>query len=242
MIDSTQHYSAVVTRPGKSARGQPLAGLFAVDAEAAVVRVLQEADAALTAAEVKQALRAGGVAKASADAAWPRVQKKIKSHDHVIAESNRYRWTAKGRDVSPVEALELLVRGRPAARRKAELAAIVRAALASPAPPDLETAARQRQGEIDAVRTLAELAIEVEELTANEASSSAMVHRVRARVNRSGLEPIDRAGEETTFDRKRHKAIGRPIRDGAPVVVVRPGYVWKSSDDEVLIARPVVEE
>ncbi len=207
-----------------------------------MVRVLQEADAALTAAEVKQALRAGGVSKADADAAWPRVQKKIKSHVHVIAESNRYRWTPKRRDVSPMEALELLVKGRPGAGRKAELAAIVGAALARPAPPDLETAARQRQGEIDAVRTLAELAIEVEELTANEASSNAMVHRVRARVNRSGLEPIDRAGEETTFDRKRHKAIGRPIRDGAPVVVVRPGYVWKSSNEEVLIARPVVEE
>ncbi len=207
-----------------------------------MVRVLQEANAALTAGEIKLALRAGGVAKADADAAWPRVQKKIKSHDHVIVESNRYRWTAKGRDVSPMEALDLLVKGRPGAGRKAQLAAIVRAALASPPSPDLETAARQRQGDIDAVRTLAELAIEVEELTANEASSSAMIHRVRARVNRSGLEPIDRAGEETTFDRKRHKPIGRPIRDGAPVVVVRPGYVWKSSTEEVLIARPVVEE
>lgn len=231
-----------MTRPGKSARGQPLAGLFAADAEAAVVRVLQEANAALTAGEVKQALRAGGVAPAAADAAWPRVQKKIKSHDHVIAEANRYRWTAKGRDVAPMEALELLVKGRPGAGRKAELAAIVRAALASPASSDLETAARQRQEDIDAVRTLAELAIEVEELTVNEASSSAMIHRVRARVNRSGLEPIDRAGEETMFDRRRHKPIGRPIRDGAPVIVVRPGYVWKTRTEEVLIARPVVEE
>jgi len=216
-----------------------------------VIRVLREANAALTAGDVKTALRAGGVAKADADATWPRVQKRLKSHDSVIAEGNRYRWTPKARDVSAEEALDLLVKGRPGARRKAELAAIVRVAIVPATTdqdsrpdrsPDAEAAARQRQQEIDAVRTLAELAIEVEELTANEASASAMIHRVRARVNRSGLEPIDRAGEETTFDRKRHTSIGRPIRDGAPVVVVRPGYMWKAHSEEVLIARPVVEE
>jgi hypothetical protein len=237
-----------VTRPGRSTRGPTLADVFVADAEAAVLRVLREAGTALTAGEVKQALVAGGVAKAAADAAWPRIQRRIRSHDHVATEGNRYRWAA-GSAVSPEVALDLLVRGRPSAQRKAELAAMVRTALAgvppavdTDAPLDLETAARRRQDEIDAVRTLAELAIEVEELTANEASSSAMIHRVRARVHRSGLEPIDRAGDETTFDRKRHKPIGRSIRDGAPVVVVRPGYVWKSPTEDVLIARAVVEE
>ena len=63
-----------------------------------------------------------------------------------------------------------------------------------------DEAARQRQAGIDAARALAELAIEVEELTAKQASADTVVHRLRARVHRSGLEPIDRAGEETTFD------------------------------------------
>jgi hypothetical protein len=244
-----------VTRPGRSARGPTLADIFAADAEAAVLRVLRDAGTALTAGEVKRALMAGGVSKSAADGAWPRIQRKIRSHDRVTTEGNRYRWAAGGPEVSPDEALNLLVRGRSSARRKEELALVVRAALVGTtsevAPPrendagarsDPESAARRRQGEIDAVRTLAELAIEVEELTVNEASSVALIHRVRARVHRSGLEPIDRAGDETTFDRKRHRAIGRPIRDGAPVVVVRPGYVWKSPTEDVLIARAVVEE
>jgi hypothetical protein len=69
-----------------------------------------------------------------------------------------------------------------------------------------------------------------------------LVQRVRGRVKRCGLEPVDRAGQETTYDRDRHKPIGGAIADGSPVVVVRPGYVWKSSDGDVLISRPVVEE
>lgn len=230
-----------MTRPGKSPRGRPLAELFAADPHAAVLRVLQQAGAALTAGELKAALRAGGVAKVDADRAWPRVQKRVKAHGHVIIEAATYRWAAQARSVSPAEALELILTSRPDAARRAELAAIVRAAV-EPVSVDRVAAARQRQADIDAVRALAELAIEVEELTVNEASANAMIHRVRARVKRTGLEPIDRAGDETTFDRKRHKPIGGPIRDGAPVVVVRPGYVWKAPTEDVLLAKAVVEE
>jgi hypothetical protein len=31
-------------------------------------------------------------------------------------------------------------------------------------------------------------------------------------------------------------------RDGAPVVVVRPGYAWRTAHEEVLVARAVVQE
>lgn len=231
-----------MTPPGKSPRRQALAELFASDAEAAVLHVLQKADAALTAAGIKTALRAGGVAKADADRAWPWVQKKIKAHDHVTVEpGHRYRRTAERRRISAAEALELIVKGRPRAARRAELAAVIRAALGG-SPDNGVAAARQRQTEIDGARALAELAGEVEELTVNEASARAMIHRVRARVKRTGLEPIERAGEETTFDRKRHQPIGPPIRDGAPVVVVRPGYVWQTPTEDVLIAKAIVEE
>jgi hypothetical protein len=98
------------------------------------------------------------------------------------------------------------------------------------------------QEALDGVRALAELAIEVEELIVNEASAAALIHRIRGRVKRAGLEPIERAGEETSFARARHKPIGRPIADGTPVIVVRPGYVWKGPDGDVLIAKAVVQE
>jgi GNAT superfamily N-acetyltransferase len=115
------------------------------------------------------------------------------------------------------------------------------AALAEPQEsPDLLN--RLQQTEMDAARALAEMAIEVEELAAKDASTRAMTHRVRARMKRMRLEPIDNAGEEVAFDRRRHQLIGPDIRDGAPVVVVRPGYVWKTPSKDVLIERPVVQD
>jgi hypothetical protein len=102
--------------------------------------------------------------------------------------------------------------------------------------------AQERQLRIDAIRALAELAMEIEELTANEAEPAVMVEKVRAQATQAGLEPIGRAGEETTFDRSRHKPIGGAVRDGAPVYVVRPGYTWHAPDEDVLIGKAIVEE
>jgi hypothetical protein len=206
---------------------------------AAVLQVLQQAAGPWTAADVKQALETGGVARAEVDRVWPGVQRKLKSHDRVTVDGRTYRFTFP--PVTAAEALELLGQGRVPAGQKPELLDIVRAALAEPSG-DLEEEARRRQSDIDAVRALAELASEAEELAVNEARPEALIHRLRARVKRSGLEPIGRAGDETTFDRKRHKPIGGAIRDGAPVVVVRPGYVWKAPTEDVLITKAVVEE
>jgi hypothetical protein len=86
------------------------------------------------------------------------------------------------------------------------------------------------------------MAIEVEELAAKQASARAIIHRVRNRMKGLRLEPIGRAGEQVSFDRTQHQPIGPDIPDGAPVVVVRPGYVWRTSDKDVLIERPVVQD
>ncbi|HEX6873285.1 MAG TPA: hypothetical protein VF163_19490 [Micromonosporaceae bacterium] len=230
-----------MTRAGRTTRRHALATLFADTPLEAVLQVLREATSSLTAIEVKAALQAGGVPRADADRRWPAVQRKLASHPQVAVQEHRYRWAEKP-PVTPIEALDLLTTGRVPAARKAELLDLVRSALTADAGGSPESAARQRQAQIDAVRALAELAGEVEELTANEARAQVIVQRVRARVKRSGLEPIDQAGEETTFDRKRHHPITGPIRDGASVFVVRPGFIWKTPTEEVLIAKAVVEE
>ena len=223
--------------------------MWAADRLEAALRVLRQARRALDAGEVKAALEGAGVDRVEVDLAWPHLQKKVRAHERVRVEDNRYAWTSRPREISAAEALELIVRGRPAAKQKVELAEIVRGGLAGPgaAPttepsPDAETAARSRQADIDRIRALAQLAIEVEELTTNQASARAMIHRVRAEVKRTGLEPIDRAGDVTRFDPRRHEPIGRPIEAGTSVVVVRPGYVWKTSTEEVLIAKAVVQD
>ncbi len=237
---------------------------------ASVLRVLGEADGALTAIEVKKALQAGGVKKAAADEAWPAVQKRLKVHDDVLVEGNRYRRKTPPAPPSALEALDLLLQGDVADARKGALVEAVRAALAAsqpepgpaaepapkpgPAPesaaaaaqpdpePDLEEAARQRQAAIDAVKLLADLASEVEELIANETEPEVMIRQIRAWVKRSGLDPVGRAGEETKFDRKTHRPIGGQIRDGATVIVVRPGYIYKAPEKDLLIGKAVVEE
>jgi hypothetical protein len=184
-----------------------LGAAFAEDEVQAVLRVLRDAGEGLTPAEVRAALRAGGVSDTDVAAAWPRVQRRIRWRPDVERAQGTYRWRA-------------------------------------PAPAeDLRGQLNQaRQAEIAAIRALAELAVEVEELAFNEASARAVVHRVRARAKLAQLEPIERAGAETTFNRARHKPIGQDIADGTVVVVVRPGYVWKAPPEDLVIAKAVVQD
>jgi hypothetical protein len=228
-----------VTRPGRGSRAKALADQYAQDPVGVVLQILRSSASPMTPAEVQARLESGGVPDARR--AWKGVQPKLATHDHVVRDDGTYAWSDRARTPSPLEALDLIARGRASGPRKAELLAIITSALTGPRV-DSVVAARQRQAEIDAARALAELASEVEELVVNEVSATTMIHRVRSRVRRSDLEPVDRAGEETTFDRKRHKPISGSIRDGAPVVVVRPGYIWKAPTEDLLVVRPVVED
>jgi hypothetical protein len=225
-----------VTRPGRASRG--LAALFGADPSGAVRRVLREAGSAVTATEIKGTLRAAGVSELD-KRAWDRLQKRLRADDHVVIEPGyRYRWVADPVVPSMAEAFEQVVRAAGGRARPAYVEAVRRALGGSDEPDE----GRQRQALFDGLRALAELASEVEELTANEASARAMVHRVRSRVKLAGLEPIERAGETTTFDRRRHELVGPPVGDGAKVLVVRPGYAWKTPHEDVLLARAVVHE
>jgi hypothetical protein len=225
-----------VTRPGRSSRD--VVALFDSDRYAAVVRIVQEAEAAVSATDIMATLRAAG---ATIDArAWDPLQRRLRADEHIVVESGfRYRWVAQP-DMAAPDAFERIAR---AAGRRTSPALLdsVRRALDDVVDPR-ETDAQQRQATLDGVRALAELASEVEELAANDASARALVHRVRSRVRLSGLEPIERAGDQVAFDRRRHEPIGAPIAAGATVTVVRPGYTWKSPDEEVLVAKAVVQE
>ncbi len=229
-----------MTRSARAGRGRSLAHQFAVDPAAVVRGILEQAGTPLAARTIKATLVGRGVDQLAADRGWRRVQPTLRADAHIRIEANTYQWVSRSRPLSAAEAFELMVQGRLPTARRAELVTMVRDALARRADPEEE--GRRHQREIDAIRDLAELATEVEELTANEAEPDVMIHRVRARVRRSGLEPIDRAGEETRFDRTRHKPISGSISDGAPVIVVRPGYVWRGGTGDVLIGRAVVEE
>ena len=176
-----------------------LADLLRTDPDAAFDRVLAEAGTALSAAEVKAALGATGVDPAELGRRWKSYQSRVRSRDDIATEGNRYRY-APPPDPDPAAALEAIAAGGLPSAKKARYVEIVSAAL-SVGGPDPADAARQRQAKIDAIRTLADLASVVEEMTASEVEPGVLVNKVRTWVKRSGLEPIERAGEETTFDR-----------------------------------------
>lgn len=214
------------------------------DPVAAVLDVLREAGEPRTVGDIKKALEHAGAAREAIDSAWPRVQKRLRQHPYVRIEGPRtqlrYRFEPPAMP-SPAQALDMLLAGDLPAQLRVAYQELVGDALRRSAL-DPEEAGRRRQAKIDGLRALAELAIEVEELVANGASGKTLVQRVRGRVKRAGLEPVERAGDETTFDRARHKPIGGAIPAGATVVVVRPGYVWKSNNGDVTLALPVVEQ
>jgi hypothetical protein len=227
-----------------------LAELFAEHADAAVLHVLQDSARAMAKAEIIDALVAAGVEQAVARDAWDRVQRRISQHHRVVLDKqgrqSRYRWDPQAPSApsapSPDEAFERIVTGNLAPFDREELVEVVRSALAVPSTDRAGAADQSQQLDLDAARALAEMAIEVEELAAKQASARAMIHRVRARMRRMRLEPIDHAGDEVPFDRQRHQTIGPDIRDGAPVVVVRPGYMWRTPEKDLLIERPVVQD
>jgi hypothetical protein len=214
-----------------------LAEKFRADAEAAILEVLRGSSRALTRSEVVATLSKAGVDEPAARRAWKHLLPAIRANEQVSEDRNRYRWVAQPSRMTAAEALQTLAQGRLPAAKAAELADIVAAAVVNP-----EQAARQRQQAIDGVRALAALAIEVEELATKQASARAVVHRVRARVRRSGLEPIESAGDETRFDPKVHQPIGRAIPAGTKVIVVRPGYVWHAPTEDVQLHEAVVQE
>lgn len=89
-----------------------LADLFASDRAGAILRILREASGkALSPSDVKAAPISGGVEKAAAETGWKAVQSShLKSHENVIHEDARYRWTDEKRAVTAMP--------KPAARSK----------------------------------------------------------------------------------------------------------------------------
>lgn len=100
--------------------------------------------------------------------------------------------------------------------------------------------AQDRQIQIDVIRSLADLAAEVEELAAEQTDPEVLVERVRALAYAQALEPVGQAGQKLPFDPTAHEPIvGAPSNDDE-VTVIRPGYRWRPSDEDVLIEKALV--
>jgi hypothetical protein len=87
---------------------------------------------------------------------------------------------------------------------------------------------------------VAELAAEVEELTAKRAPSDVLLEHTRALTGGSGLEAIGRAGEATPYNESHHDPVGDFPNEGDSVIVIRPGYLWHAPGEAVLISKALV--
>lgn len=100
--------------------------------------------------------------------------------------------------------------------------------------------AQDRQIQIDIIRSLAELAAEVEELSVEQTASEILVERVRALVSAQALEPVGQAGEKLAFDPTAHEPIVGAPASGNAVTVIRPGYRWCPPGEDILIEKALV--
>jgi hypothetical protein len=101
-------------------------------------------------------------------------------------------------------------------------------------------ASQERQLRIDVIRALADLAAEVEELTASGTAPEVLVERVRALLSSWDLEAVGEVGASSTFDPESHEPIIGAPEVGAVVTVLRPGYRWRSGGEDVLLSRALV--
>jgi hypothetical protein len=100
--------------------------------------------------------------------------------------------------------------------------------------------ARERQARIEAMSTVAELAGEVEELTAKRAAPEVLLEHTRALTSGRGLEAIAAAGEVVSFAEEHHEPVGTWPNEGERVTVIRPGYLWHAPGEAVLISKALV--
>lgn len=232
-----------------------LAAEFRVDPAAALIGIVRDAGRAVRKKDILAMVVAAGVPEATADRAWSRLQPLIKDHPQVtVVRSRLYEWTA-----DPVDPFEALVRLRRERKTRTpqwlvdSLAEVVNVGLRAgdpsarqlpPPDPDAREiavrAAQERQWRIDVVRAVAEMAMAVEEITYKGADPDGIVERVRNQALARSLDPISAAGEQTTFDPAQHKPLADSPAAGSPVLVVRPGYRWRTDDEDLLIERAVV--
>jgi len=215
------------------------------------LELMREAGVPLTASALKARLRERGGAKPDVDAAWRRAQPTLRRAARFDPATRTYAWVDGPPVPSPRPALDELLSPRVDATRRLFLAEAVRAALTE--RDDLESRLRQaysaaqadratheRRARADGARALARVAMELEELAAAGARPWVMIERIRALIRMWDLEPIGRAGEQIAYDPARHAAVAGAPPPGTPVGVVRPGYVWRSGDRDILLDRALV--
>jgi hypothetical protein len=216
---------------------------------------LRAAGAPLTAAKLKDLLVERGSPRPEVDKAWKVFQSKVAVfHPHIVRPSRvTYEWSSE--PVDAPEAFARLLKLLPTTSREKialrdQLAKLVHSGLEAPAPAvenvqappsdeDRFQAARLRQARLDGMLAVADLAGEIEEMAWNSGDPDLIVERLQTRVEQLAVEQLGRCGDEVEYDPERHRGIGSVPKQGGPVTVVRPGYVWRDDAGETVVLQRV---
>jgi hypothetical protein len=201
---------------------------------ATFVELIQESDRT-TFARMRKVLVDRGFRDSAVRRAWDKARPVLKQDPRIKVDGLWYSWSGERAAVPAPDGLLAEVERLRADKERLE--ALLR-----------EThnqqvsfrAAQDRQLRIDAMRSLAELAIEVEELVANGAGADVLIERVRVLAEINSLEPIGQVGVQLPFDPACHTPLAGYPDAGSPVSVVRPGYTWHAGGEDVLLERAVV--
>jgi len=210
----------------------------------ALIAAIREAGGPIGGRELHRAIREAGQPESTWELWRAGLKDWIVLHPHVrvtgTGAAKRYRW---GKPVSAKTALTHLAQRVKAPQwlREAwrEVVAAGLKATGIGISPKLR-AAQERQARIGAVRAVAELAIEVEEIAHNGADGGQIVKRIRNALAHKDLIPIGAAGQDTVFDPALHRIeVGDP-KKGAPVFILRPGYSWRYRNEVMIIEHALV--
>jgi hypothetical protein len=204
---------------------------------ATFVELIQHAADHTTFARMRKVLVDRGFRESAVKSAWDKARPVLKHDPRVQADGLRYSWLGERDSVPAPDSSALQDEVRKLREEKERLEAVLRQTHQQQVS---FRAAQDRQLRIDAMRSLAELAIEVEELVANGADADVLIERVRVLAEINSLEPIGQVGGQLPFDPSCHTPLAGYPDAGSPVSVVRPGYTWHAGDEDVLLERAVV--
>jgi hypothetical protein len=101
------------------------------------------------------------------------------------------------------------------------------------------TEREKQQLQIDAYRTIAQLAASVEQVIPDE-FVGAVLEKLENLLRRQGIEPTSLRGQPASFDPIIHSCPGKRPSNGDPVIVGRSGYKWIDQDNEVILLQALV--
>ena len=101
------------------------------------------------------------------------------------------------------------------------------------------TEREKQQLQIDANRTIAQLAASVEQVIPDELVG-AVLEKLENLLRRQGIEPTSLRGQQASFDPIIHSCPGKRPANGEPVIVGRSGYKWIDKGNEVILLQALV--